>query len=239
MFRDAGEDRRRGAGTGTPGRPSRGCAEGPRRSVPEPCRGAASDRSPSTIPAPVAGASQATHRLHPAEDLLHPLADTQAHRIAGMARRAPVDGRVLLLRDIVLGVVAAVGPQRTGLPAPFPHPAPPVPVARLIVKSTNELPGSSPVTGGDGSSLGRIGHILNPPQRAVLGHPFPGTAVASMLRWGLERPRIEEYLRSWMLGTPAGRVFQQPALQMVPLEIQGSAVNARAVSPLRKLIQPP
>ena len=51
-----------------------------------------------------------------------------------MARRASVDGQVLLLRhmrrhppaadglDTVLGVVAAVGPQRARAVAPFPHP---------------------------------------------------------------------------------------------------------------------
>ena len=47
--------------------------------------------------APAAGALPASRRLHPAEDLLHPLADAQAHRMAGRARRAIVKGRVLLL----------------------------------------------------------------------------------------------------------------------------------------------
>ena len=174
-------------------------------------QGAASDRSPSTIPAPVAGASPAAHRFHPAEDL-HPRADAQAHHIAGMARRAPIDGQVLLLchmrrhpplphvLDTVLGcrsrdrppacaagsqtdrevhqqtvaVPVRAWPRNTilaSLPGPLRsrHPSGVVMLACVSLlrrsprKSTDGLPGSSSVVGGNGSSLGR----------KILGWPRP------------------------------------------------------------------
>ena len=56
-----------------------------------------------------------------------------------------------------------------------------------------------------------IGHGLDPLQRMVLRDPFPGSTMASMLRWGLGRPRIGECLRSWMPRFLTSRVFPQPA----------------------------
>ena len=126
VFRNAGGGSPKRGGNRRSQKAFQGLCGGPAAVRAGALQGAASDRSPSTILAPVAGASQATHRLHPAEDPLRPLAATQTHRVAGMARRAPVDGRVLLLRhmrcypprpdvlDTVLGVVAVVSPQRQG-----------------------------------------------------------------------------------------------------------------------------
>ena len=86
---------------------------------------------PGTVHASVAGALQIAHRLHPAEDHLHPLAEAQVHGIAGMPRRATVDGQVLLpghmrghpsrpdVPHAVLGVVAAIGTQRARSVGPF------------------------------------------------------------------------------------------------------------------------
>ena len=45
---------------------------------------------------------------------------------------------------------------------------------------------------------GRVGHGLDPPQREDPGNGSSGSTMASMLRWGLGRPRNGEYLRSWM-----------------------------------------
>src|SRR6266516_1791468 len=74
-----------------------------------------------------ARAAEATHRLHPAEDLLHAFADALADAIAGVPRgtpinRTPTPARVLRdvrrdvalahLRNEALGVVVLVATQR-------------------------------------------------------------------------------------------------------------------------------
>ena len=51
------------------------------------------EHPPTSGGAAVAGLAQAADRLDPAEDLLDPLAYPLADRVAGMARRAPVDRR--------------------------------------------------------------------------------------------------------------------------------------------------
>src|SRR6266516_5429398 len=72
-------------------------------------------------------AAEATHRLHPAEDLLHAFADSLADAIAGVPRGAPINGAAAttgvlgyVWRDVafahvlnkVLGVVVLVATQR-------------------------------------------------------------------------------------------------------------------------------
>ena len=51
---------------------------------------------------------------------------------------------------------------------------------------------------------GRIGHRLDPPQRMVPRHPFPESTMASMLRWGWERPRIGNSSVAKWTKQPAG-----------------------------------
>src|SRR5690242_4896419 len=80
-----------------------------------------------TVEAAIARFAQATHGLHPAEDLLDPLAHPLAHRVAAMTRGAAVErgaaGATLIARDVrgdleraagcdeLRSVVALVGPQ--------------------------------------------------------------------------------------------------------------------------------
>ena len=45
----------------------------------------------------------------------------------------------------------------------------------------------------------------------VLGYPFPGSTMASMLHWGLGRPRIRASSIAKGTSILTGRVFQQPA----------------------------
>src|SRR5205807_6630189 len=88
-------------------------------------------RRPDSRPVPSApgreSAAEATHRLHPAEDLLHAFADALADAIAGVPRGAPINGAAAttgvlgyVWRDVafahvlnkVLGVVVLVATQR-------------------------------------------------------------------------------------------------------------------------------
>ena len=89
----------RGASAGSPGRPGRGLRLGWQVDHAYQVVGGRHQVAgqPGTVHAPVARAPQAAHGLHPAEDLLHPLAQAEAHGVAGMTRRATIDGRVLLL----------------------------------------------------------------------------------------------------------------------------------------------
>ena len=81
-----------------------------------------------TVEAPITSTAQAADGLHPAEDLLDPLAYRLTHRVAGMTRGAAVEcgaaGATIIARDVrgdleraarrdeLPGVITLVGPKR-------------------------------------------------------------------------------------------------------------------------------
>ena len=64
--------------------------------------------------------AQAADGLGPAEDFFHPLAFFQAHRVAGMPRRPPIDGATsFLLRYMRRHVFGVVSPNPRNFPNVF------------------------------------------------------------------------------------------------------------------------
>src|SRR5438552_8059290 len=146
-----------------------------------------------------ARAAEATHRLHPAEDLLHAFADALADAIAGVPRGAPINGAAAttgvlgyVWRDVafahvlnkVLGVVVLVATQRRRAEA-------------VLLGLVHLADGRLPLGGAGGGRHLEINHQPVPILHQRMPHEH---------QLGLLAPALAEQARVWVGGALVCRV---------------------------------